>query len=291
MATTTFSSTTSNDSDSKLTQSKYKAFLGTIALCIIYAVVALLILLFGALTETGNRVMFHDYRVFTQTYIVGTLLIIILIALYVYNWNGKAATTTASNKGIIDAMACPDYWKMEKLSPAEIQNLRNSLNNSANLMTTTDIVNGVSQVRSSDFTKNYYEKNVTDGVLYNVCKMDPLVFYTPKHEYNIKNNTIKGLLDETNNNQFVDKDLRNNMFIMSADYKEGTPLVQQSTDSSGNVQYSTDLKCNQVFPELLSKLDAEDLANNDYKGAGNKYRCEYAKSCGIPWTDAGCSTY
>lgn len=291
-ATTTSSTSifqTSN-TEQKLTQAKYNAFLGTITLCIIYAVIALIMILIGTFTQAGNKILFNDLRTFTQTYIFGTVFIIIILAVYVNDWNGKTTTTSVVNKDIIDPMACPDYWKLEKLSPTEIRNLRSSLNNSTNLMTTTTVVNGVSQVTPSEFTKNYYEKNATDAVLHNVCKMDPLVFYTPKHEFTVSNNSVSGLLEETNNNQFNDADIRKNMYIMSADYKEGSPYIKQTTDNNGQNVYSANLKCNQVFPELLSKLDAEELANNNYAGPGNKYRCAYAKACGVPWTDAGCST-
>lgn len=275
--------------DSTLTLAKYNAFWGTIALCIIYAVIALILLLVGAFTEFGKTVIFGDLKTFTQTYIFGTIVIIIVIAVYVNDWNGKnTATNSASTATVVDTISCPDYWKMDKLTSTDISNMRNSLTSSANLLNTTTTVNGVTTTTETPFKTDYYNKNFSDGVLHNVCKMDPVVFDATKHQYPSVQNDVTGILNDNFSYRFNDPVLRNNMYLMSAD-TSGSPLVKETTDANGNKTYSAEIKCNQVFPELLAKVDADAFAANNYKGPSNTYRCEFAKACGVPWTDAGCS--
>ena len=84
-------------------QSKYWWTFGT---CILYGSVALLLLLFGSLTEYGNYLVFNELYIFIMTYIIGTILIIIILLYKVYSFD-----FIDTNKKLgSDSLYCPDYW-------------------------------------------------------------------------------------------------------------------------------------------------------------------------------------
>jgi magnesium-transporting ATPase (P-type) len=64
---------------------KYNAFMGTIAVCIIYAIVALAMILYINLTEQGKS-LYSDLKPFALTFIFGTLFIIMTVTLMVVYW-------------------------------------------------------------------------------------------------------------------------------------------------------------------------------------------------------------
>ena len=61
-------------------------------------------------------------------------------------------------------------------------------------------------------------------------------------------------------------------------------------DPNGNYYESPvkiPLKCDTVYPLYLAKKDF-DYAKTNKINNYNKFRCAYSKTCGIPWTEAGC---
>ena len=69
-------------------------------------------------------------------------------------------------------------------------------------------------------------------------------------------------------------------------------LTRNSADSlSGNNEvFNKDkipLACDTVYPLYLSVMDDTNSKKNPSEPS-NRFRCAYAKSCGIPWTEAGC---
>ena len=70
---------------------KYNAFMGTIAVCVIYAIVALAMILYINLTEQGKS-LYSDLKPFALTFIFGTLLIIMSVTLMVVYWEPEQAT-------------------------------------------------------------------------------------------------------------------------------------------------------------------------------------------------------
>lgn len=264
--------------DSTITRAKYNAFLGTIALCIIYASIALILLLLGIFTKFGKTVLFGSFNTFTQTYIFSTIILIIVITIYVNDWNGKM-TETPPDTTKLNPMSCPDYWQMKKLSEDEVKKYKESINIPLDETDITDT--------TKTFKTEYYDKYLSDDSLHNMCVMDTNVFDPQNHKIEIKNkSSIDAILesqDEVNNNN-----LRNGMILMAGDYNNNNKVINIQQDGNNNT-YSTELKCNTVFPEILAKMDFNNYAANNFQGSKNLYRCAYSKQCNIPWTDAGCS--
>ena len=88
---------------------KYNAFMGTIAVCVIYAIVALAMILYINLTEQGKS-LYSDLKPFALTFIFGTLFIIIAVTLMVVYWEPEQATKKEINDVLNNPLSCPDYY-------------------------------------------------------------------------------------------------------------------------------------------------------------------------------------
>jgi hypothetical protein len=86
-----------------------KKFGLTIAVCVIYGLIALLLLLLTFLTSWGRSFLYEDMLAFVVTFIIGTVIIIIYLANEVYTFK----PTQGDSKLGYDAEMCPDYWKLE----------------------------------------------------------------------------------------------------------------------------------------------------------------------------------
>jgi hypothetical protein len=88
---------------------KERIFKGTIAICIVYAFIALLILLTSFLFPTIKFVIFEKFLPFTIVFIVGTILLIIYLFYNVLNFKPIKINKNYDYGNI----SCPDYWKLE----------------------------------------------------------------------------------------------------------------------------------------------------------------------------------
>ena len=91
-------------------QSKYWWTFGT---CILYGSLALLLLLFGSLTTYGNYLLFNELYIFIITYIIGTILIIIILIYKVYSFDFPDTNKKVGS----DSLYCPDYWDSSIINP------------------------------------------------------------------------------------------------------------------------------------------------------------------------------
>lgn len=91
---------------------KYNAFMGTIAVCVIYAIVALAMILYINLTEQGKS-LYSDLKPFALTFIFGTLFIIMVVTLMVVYWEPEQATKKEINDVLNNPLSCPDYYTLD----------------------------------------------------------------------------------------------------------------------------------------------------------------------------------
>lgn len=91
---------------------KYNAFMGTIAVCVIYAIVALAMILYINLTEQGKS-LYSDLKPFALTFIFGTLFIIIAVTLMVVYWEPEQATKKEISDVLNNPLSCPDYYTLD----------------------------------------------------------------------------------------------------------------------------------------------------------------------------------
>lgn len=109
----------STETTTKLTNAEYvrkqKLFKGTISVCVVYAVVALVILILIKYTDRGKVFLEESNFPFAVTFAFG-MLIVISILIY------KIVTFKVDliKRNIYDDMMCPDFWKLQETKQEDL---------------------------------------------------------------------------------------------------------------------------------------------------------------------------
>lgn len=262
-------SSLSDDEKKLYTSQRVSKFYLTILICAIYGSISLVMLLLAIFTSWGKRYLYDEMLAFVVTFIIGTILIIVFLANEIYAFK----PVQSSNSLKYDAEMCPDYWK--------------------SVYTQDDTVN------QADDDGNYFFKNINTYQLKHRCEMDDKILKPDK--FIAKNGTVykKGTgtdvyveipsvtatakaLTGLNDDEDLKKFKQYTATMAGYDYKDNALTFNNSnayknTDGSF-FKNEVPVACDVVYPVYLSVLD----------GDKNKFRCAYAKSCGITWTDAGC---
>jgi hypothetical protein len=277
---------------------KYNAFMGTIAVCVIYGIIAILMILYINLTESG-KALYDDLKPFALTFIFGTLFIIISITIMVLYWRPEQAKKLEIQDVLQNPYSCPDYYKLEKIIDTD----SNMLSNMSSILD----INKKYKLNKDVDLKNY---RYTQALDYK-CVFDDTVIEKASIEANsdaamgtgtngLYNTSLPdanfNLLDDSTTD-FTDEDskllkLHNKegyaafamMYggITGSNLKPALPLNSETAD-----KFQVD--CRKVYPKYLAQLDAQYYIDNNESGDKNKHRCEWSKRCGVPWGSAGCS--
>lgn len=270
---------------------RYNMFKLTISVCVIYGVVALVLLLIGIFTKWGQQVLFNDVLAFMITFIIGTIIIVIYLANEIYNFKPAMQESSLG----YDSDICPDYWKLEYIENKEQPDeegksyLDPALNKyQFQYKCTIDdrITNNDKLSTMKNGANNFYTKT-NDNKLYvklgtneesnrKAAKLDTESDFNEFKKYAAYMSGYSYTYNTVTNTHNINKN--NNNSIMD-DKTTPTPTA-----------YAFDtvpLPCDTVYPLFLSIADAENQKKNP-SDPPNKFRCAYAKSCGVPWTDAGC---
>ena len=117
-----------NEKENELIKSsKYNAFMGTIAICVVYAIFAVALILFATFTEQGKS-LYKDLKPFASVVIFGTIVIIVVMTILVINWKPEEAKKTSLDDIENNSMSCPDYYTLKELDD-EDQTDRNEKKN------------------------------------------------------------------------------------------------------------------------------------------------------------------
>ena len=303
---------------------KEKMFKGTIAICVIYAIIAIILLSLGYFTEIGKQFIFNTLLPFTVVFIIGTIIIIIYFADKVNNYKPKKI----DNRIKYDQISCPDYWNLVELGQEELAKF--STQESKNLFRYKCEMND--KVYKKDVmagSNGNYKVTNKEGTptLSGTDKLSP-----EKHLYiNVKEdrvqNDMKKAFKEQKDfkptdiydvamymNQYEkpskdDKTLDDTKYVPSNYYKNTTAnatlndgfaidnakesnLITTYKDNKVNYTVETandeiPLVCDTVYPLYLADKDGQYSYKNK-EANKNTYRCAYAKACGVPWTEANC---
>ncbi len=255
-----------------------KKFGLTIAVCVVYGVIALLLLLLTFFTSWGQSFLYEEMLAFIVTFILGTVIIIIYLANEVYNFK----PVQGDSKMGYDAEMCPDYWKLEYVDVDQ----------------------------KDDEGNGYFSDNVNKYHFKYKCVMDPSLIDKEKlktQNTTLKMNPNKELYKESSGNtadttiQSLTKSDDKKKFreyaanMTGYEYKDDKIIKKNNTNALKNIDnnyFQNDsstipIPCDTVYPIYMSIMDRENKTKNP-DDAANKYRCAYAKTCGVPWTDAGC---
>lgn len=259
-------------------EQRFAKFKFTIATCAVYGFLAVVLLSVAILTSWGNRVLYQEMAAFVFTYILGIVIIIVYLSNEIHNFKPKKF----DNRISYDAEMCPDYWKLENVSDAE-------LSDSAGKKFTNSSVNA----------NHFKYRCVFDDNLFNSSRFKDVdsskaVDHRKNYEIDaddnlfvkIKDKSNLGINDEVHFEKF--KELAANMngytYANNTLIKNNELAIGKGHQFDGN---NIPMSCDTVYPLFLSVNDQMNSANN-INEPSNKYRCAYAKKCGIAWTEAGC---
>lgn len=297
------------DKDKQIKSSKYNAFMGTIAICVIYAIIAFVFLVYVYYTDSG-KAFYTSLRPFAITFVFGTLIIIILTTWSMAQWDPEQAQNKKTpGMDMLKENSCPDYYKMEK-NPT----MTNMLNANQNVKpydgadtTKTAYYMGTSVLADTaldQFDKNKhvdYDKfkihSNNDNLIENVCVKDPNVYSDTDYKLHFGQVANREFDDTAFNTQHT-KDSKtyasynsNSTFRddQKQDKRKMLAAFTAMNSKTGNTPTIDGVfDCNQVYPSYLASLDAREYLDNEETGPINKFRCEFAKQCKVPWTEAGC---
>jgi len=92
-------------------QKATKVFWGTIAICILYTIIALIMLLGSYMSGKFKYVLLNRFFPFTVVFIVGTILLVSYLYYQVYYF----LPIKVNRANEYNVLSCPDYWKLEQV--------------------------------------------------------------------------------------------------------------------------------------------------------------------------------
>jgi hypothetical protein len=263
------------------TAERYKIYRGTIAVCTIYAVIALILILIGYFTEWGRQFILGTILPFVVTYIIGTIIVIIILANSVSNYKPHKI----DNRPTFDNAMCPDYWKLVASDPSEYKDADGYIHVSSN-------------VNPNLFKyKCVMDKNILDNS--NIYRAPPSDV-TNGYKFSDNAHLVTDLGDITTygtlykNNENQSNFYKYSLYMSGFEVDKGFKPVNINTTGNDNfihspsaTDFAAPLVCDKVYPLYLSAMDEQNAALNTNE-PNNRFRCAYAKACGVPWTEAGC---
>jgi len=307
---------------------KYNVFMGTITLCVVYAIIALLLLLYASYTESGKS-LYTNLKPFAITYIFGTIIIIVSFSIIIFNYDLTTLDSKKINKNPLNPTSCPDYYDTKIRNDTDdelielIGNYKDIEQNQYligadsiyDTPETDTLLKDINAHPNAAKYVDFYDLKPSDNNKhkFNVkCKRDPNIFESNYYlnnddedeSYGLKTTGSVGEIVATtsgarSNNEYPSTSLngkeRNTMvgalLAMENGIQKTTTTVKKITSvTSGTSGTDTHyrFKCDHVYPEYLTSLDLKEYNANGQTGPINKYRCEFAKQCGIDWSEAGC---
>lgn len=274
-------SSLSNEEQAEFRTQKMKMFKLTVAICAVYGSVAFFSLIIILLTSWGKRVLYNDMFWFFVTFIIGTVIIIIFMANEIHNFQPTKPKITTT----YDSEMCPDYWKLENINDKSFVD---------------------------DKGKGYFNGKMNKNHFKYKCTLDTAIFDptklqaydndkkdSQKKNYKIGNqgklytnldDKVKtGIKDDSQYEAFKTHAANMNGYTYANDsLSPNNSLALSDKNETFNSQ-KVPMACDTVYPMYLSMMDSENVKKNPSEPS-NRYRCAYAKACGMSWTEAGCST-
>tara|TARA_B100000401_G_scaffold362117_1_gene259853 strand:- start:18 stop:917 length:900 start_codon:yes stop_codon:yes gene_type:complete len=293
-----------DDTDKYTKQLKYNAFMGTIAICVVYAIIALAMILYINLTEQG-KALYSDLKPFALTFIFGTLFIIMVVTLMVVYWEPEQATKKEISDVLRNPLSCPDYYTLSNVDPIGDANTvgkdtlvafsSNIKYNKDNGRSEYNIIGETDPVDLGNYIIDADNSNI---VAHHRCIADPEIYITDPLKGKSKTEFISGDITNHKDNTGIDglnanqKKALASFTTMYGGNNSGN-IIDHSLSANDYGSYPSKslstYDCSKVYPEYLAQLDAKEYINNNETGPQNLHRCEWAKACGVPWTSAGCS--
>lgn len=283
-------------------QERMSIYRGTITVCIIYAVIAFVLILLGYFTEWGREFLLGTVLPFVITYIIGTIVVIIILA----DWVAKYKPRKIDDRIGYDSDICPDYWHLTEIDDT-IDSTMYSSNVNEHLMKykcvmDDKILNKVDiEAADTSVDDKYHFTNSSDKNTFNVDSPKSHLYVDLYKDTDASINLFgSGSGNEDKFNEFK----KHAAYMMNYETYDSDKFKQLETDTNKKIDIYKDdntitdvigetggnmpIVCDTVYPMYLSAMDLQnaEINRDDDK---NVFRCAYAKACGVPWTEAGCS--
>jgi len=92
---------------------KHNYFMGTIMICVVYGILAILMLSIGYFTTMGKEILFNTLLYFTVTFVIGTIVVIIITTIMILQY--EPPDVIIKTPDLYSNSTCPDYWTYEKI--------------------------------------------------------------------------------------------------------------------------------------------------------------------------------
>lgn len=255
---------------------KLNRFKLTVMICILYGLIATIMLLIVFFTSWGRKFLYEEMLAFVVTYIIGTIIIVVYLA------NEVASFKPVVSKASLgyDSDLCPDYWVLKNV-PSDDNIFKKDKDDKTflNLSLNRNQFAYKCELDPNLFDKDEYKRkkglneSKNDDILYKSFPNKEAVGIKDSNQYKKFQEYNANMMGYTKNDSNVTS---NSMFT-----------YRDTNDSEFNFNSQVSVPCNVVYPVYLSVMDAQYQEKNPDE-PGNVFRCAYAKSCGINWTDAGC---
>ena len=295
-----------DDTDKYTKQLKYNAFMGTIAICVVYAIIALAMILYINLTEQG-KALYSDLKPFALTFIFGTLFIIMVVTLMVVYWKPEQATKKEISDVLRNPLSCPDYYTLgnvdqqgtaDKVGQDTLVSFSSNIKYNKDSDTEKNIIGLTDSVDLGDYIIDDDNSNI---VAKHKCIADTEIYETT--QLNKLRSKFIGSHLTANKEDVADgtggsfDNYNHAIFTTMYGGNTGKNIISSTLSAQDYVglypqagsPHITKYDCATVYPEYLAQLDAKEYINNNETGPQNLHRCGWAKACGVPWTSAGCS--
>ena len=257
---------------------KMKMFKWTILTCILFSVIAGFLLFTMMFTKWGKENIYDKMSYFVFTFTIGTLFVICLLLYNIY-----AFEPTKPKEGLgYDSEICPDYWNLVKEDEEVIENIDlqglNTNHFKYKCRLNTDII-------PKDKMKDMHvaPSDLSDN--------DPTTALQQQNNVLMSHRNIQNMKDiDKENQQYLNVMSHINKGMFADDSRRDNTTSSDARDCDdnylSNIDFTYPLICDQVYPMFLSSIDQKNKKDDPN---AKSLRCDFARKCNIPWTEAGCN--
>lgn len=273
----------------------------TILICGIFALIALILLFISFISIDFKYILFNELMPFMVTFVIGAICIILYLSFKIYDFKLDRKCDNTNANAVDDNINCPDYWTLSynnnsyTCSPnPNIFSKEKTFKFDPNMKitNTAEISSSVDKgslwdSNSVNFSTQPYHlyKNLNDTAVNSTLNMSATELSTFQDSaMNMANYGSASNTSDATNGTYLPNSTDNTLSPVIYN-SAGTPIRIQKANGS-NTGTSIPLLCDQVKPGLLATEDATYAAVNP--DVTNKFRCAYAKACGVTWSDANC---
>lgn len=285
---------------------KMNLYKGTWTVCFVYGISAFVLLAIVLFTDTGRMYIYNNYFAAVMTYVIGAIIIIIYLVYSIFNIKPRKLGKVENKLN-----NCPDYWTFTNEHPEKKEDLIANMTYNNKDPQVIDTINTNPYIMKGT-NGQYILNNKDDPIISNdtsnlfidyKCKIDENIYGNINEQKIMKNRLYadnfneKYIKKDLNNPKYIVRDLNNftdtdseiekklkKYALISGIYKPSfsadSNLYSHSIKDKTAINYnSIPLICNEVYPNLLSKLEKDD---------STELRCAYADKCKISWSDIDC---